>query len=281
MKPICPSWLASYPKSGNTWLRFILFHLFHGLGPVDSHELDGFINSRAWNPKNDPEDRVIKTHYDFSQVSDRLEAVSSRDGKLGPSLYIVRHPLDVLQSALAYAHLTGELSVEGNETMGSAAMTTWIEAYIDHKGHPLWMGGSVGSGTWPQNVTSWLEAAKNDDAIKIIRYEDCLANPSATVLRIAEHFDITITRQTAEYISGLTSFKALKEFETREIKVADHEGKAFGRFSGDSRRIAHRKGIAFFNKGKKGVFRDVLTQDQIDRAWASMSDVAIRCGYSL
>ena len=109
-------WLVSYPKSGNTWFRFVIFYLFHGRLPSSSSELDIGFNSKLpvrtadWAKKSHAQFDPLKPHL---QPTDRI-------------IYVYRHPLDVLQSALNYALLNDEISD------GADDRQKWINRYIEN-----------------------------------------------------------------------------------------------------------------------------------------------------
>src|SRR3954468_15898594 len=99
------TWLASYPKSGNTWLRFMAANLLFGaqtsaealnrLVP-DLHEMSS-IPAAPENPV------LIKTHFACSQ---QLPLFGVTHGPI----YIVRHPADVMVSNFHYARRSGAIT---------------------------------------------------------------------------------------------------------------------------------------------------------------------------
>ncbi len=257
-------WLASYPKSGNTWFRFVLFHLHHARMPENSRELDNFISSKIPAEESGAM-HFCKTHASFH----RLAQWRDRSNK---AIYIYRHPLDVMQSALNYAHLTGELEDGVNEAV-------WIENYLSAGGNPLWQCQPYDSENWNQNVQSWLSAA--DFPVLLIGYEQALIDPEITVARISEFLALHASHKNQARCALETSFTKLKEFEENELKRAISDGVPQGRFSTEARLKSSRSGVRFFNKGTSGNYQDLFTPSQCERAWANFSSVATKLNYSI
>ncbi len=254
-------WIVSYPKSGNTWFRFILFYLNHGRAPKSSLELDNFMNSRLPPPGGVP--RYMKSHA----MPENLRRYFPKS--IG-AIYIYRHPLDVLQSTLNYAVLIGEIS--------EAEKDAWIETYIKAGGYPLWLQDPHNSGTWIENVTSWLN--ETELPVHYVGYEDTLANPRKAIKDVAGFLNIPVDDKLLDECVDATRFEELKAFEGRELEAAKEAGKPLGRFSTGARVETHSKlGVRFFNKGTAGSWRAAISQDAAERAWERFSEVANRLGY--
>lgn len=256
-------WLASYPKSGNTWFRFALFHLLHGRMPATSRELDAVFNSRL--PVT-PGERLKKSHAHKSV----LEAEMSAQDKV---IYIVRHPLDVMQSSLNYAVLNGETGVASTCRQG------WIDAFIDHAGHLPWSGPPYSAGSWNDNVEGWISDLSG--RVLVIRYEDALRNSRTILADCAKFLALEVSSASIEACADATAFDRLRAFEERELETARKLNTPQGRFSIPPRLAAAETGARFFNKGKSGTYRDILSADHILAAWERFQRVATKLGYTL
>jgi aryl sulfotransferase len=265
------NWLASYPKSGNTWLRFLVYVLATGRPPEHSREVDDFANSRP-APASGPLPDYKKTHCEMSA----LEPAWSRTRS---GIYVCRHPLDTLCSTLNYDVLTGQIDPE---SAGREAEATWkrdrIDAYLTHAGAPEWIAGDRNYGSWIENVTSWA-IEPTPFPVLTLRYEDMLADTRATVVRIAAFLGIEASETAIAAAIEATGFDALRRMEDAEIAAANAAGHAMGRFSGDERRKAAAHGVRFFNSGRSGRYRDILTPEQVARGQAVFGETAARLGY--
>ena len=256
-------WLTSYPKSGNTWFRFSLFYLLHRRMPESSRELDAQFNSKL--PVRAGE-QLKKSHAQASALEPEMV-----DGD--KVIYIVRHPLDVLQSSLNYAVLNGEVGSEPD------AHRAWIASYVASAGHPPWIGAPYNSGSWNENVFGWI--AQPRDRVLVIKYEDALRDTREAVATAARFLNMDIPEAVISACAQATSFDRLREFEEKELETARALNAPQGRFSIAPRLDAAETGIRFFNKGKAGAYRDVLSQAEIHEAWNAFERVAAQLGYRL
>ncbi len=147
-------WLASFPRSGNTFVRNILFDVY-GLEStaVNERHLDYF--------STHPEYPVSKTHLLPEQIFPLNEKT--------PVVYLVRDGRDALVS-LAY-HRTNIIAP------GSDFLTNLNDAFLA-------LGGSHFGG-WETNVKRWLEKADI-----VIRFEDLIKDPIGEMTRLKDIVDL-------------------------------------------------------------------------------------------
>jgi Sulfotransferase domain len=86
------TFIVSYPRSGNTWTRFLIANLLHPQGPVNLLDLERLVPDTEGQSRQYfsviPRPRVIKSHQYFDPRYKRV-------------IYVVRDPRDV---ALSYYH---------------------------------------------------------------------------------------------------------------------------------------------------------------------------------
>jgi sulfotransferase family protein len=243
-------WLASYPKSGNTWLRFLLGHLRGG--PIErSDELSARVPDahkiEDWS-RLDP-DRVhyVKTHWAFDQVkvAHRCEGV----------VQIIRNPFDVLIANFNFYLLTSASEVD---VRGGAALErlrrSYVERFIHWRGDLRWL--PLGAGSWPHHVRSWIEAATRLPVLRL-RYEDLLANPAPEVARLVAFLGLEANAQEIKAAIAHSSFGALRALEEREIQARQS-----GLFWRESYDPGHARGQRFVNRGAARFGRDLLTEGE-------------------
>ncbi len=146
--------LASYPKSGNTWVKFVLATLLaksstdvwsdeNSLVPTVGHHQSAL----ATLPQ---QGRLIKTHEPFRNVYTR-------------AIWLVRDPRDVL---ISYYH--HEMRVRAQQLEFADFLKSFVQGHID------------GYGTWEYHTRTWLDAVRKGQLdILPVRYEDLLADPQA------------------------------------------------------------------------------------------------------
>lgn len=271
-------WLASYPKSGNTWVRAFLESVRHDGAAIDINRLSRVVQPAARSmldelfgvPSSDltPEE-VLQArpgalqHYPSQAGEPSLHKVHDAclylpDGQcLFPpaltlaSVYIVRDPRDV---AVSFAHHFGKTVDEAIATLAdpNAALgaSTHRLPYITLQ--PLL--------SWSQHVASWLDQAK--PAALLVRYEDMLADPLAQGERIARH--IGLDKPAAVYARAVrhSSFDVLRAQEAqhgfREVLAPERQ---------------------FFRRGQAGAWRHSLSLAQASRIEADHHAMMQRLGY--
>jgi hypothetical protein len=147
-------WLASFPRSGNTYFRNILFHVYGKDSVV--------FKPKSKKPPVKSSDYFVKTHmlpYQVIPVSTKI-----------PAIYIVRDGRD---SLVSMAHQMSTISRPG---------TDYHENLLDvlnpkEKEH---FGG------WGKNVEEWLKRANY-----IIRFEDLISKPKEVFLEIEKYFNLS------------------------------------------------------------------------------------------
>ena len=188
-------WLASYPKSGNTWFRAVHAAWRTGTQVQLNHlDVDGTYAGTAWREQIDAELGIVSsllTDHEINAVRPRVaEIIDARSSgphlrkthqayELGPlgepvvssdatrcALYFVRDPRDV---AVSFAH----------HLQRSHASTVQLMADTDGAIGPDDQGGArvvrEHLSTWSEHVRGWLD----DPPFPVlsIRYEDCTTDP--------------------------------------------------------------------------------------------------------
>jgi hypothetical protein len=273
-------WLASYPKSGNTWLRIFLYHITRIMvgAPLDGNDLNRLDRSSVYEArlldlysqllgkpvqqadwreilpvrprvhsevvKRVPTPIFVKTHLALISVDGM--PVINLDVTLG-AIYVVRNPLDVVLSLSDHMGIPLEYAVETMCLDGYRVPHTAIEIYEP------W-------GSWREHVGSWTSTGQN--TILPIRYEDMLASPSKVFRAVMNHVRQRPTDAQIEEAIELSSFNRLQEIE----KEAPFRERAPGT-------------ERFFRVGRSGQWQDKLSEDQIRRLVSFNHRYMRRFGY--
>jgi hypothetical protein len=274
-------WLASYPKSGNTWLRIFLYQLMRIMGghPREADELNKLDRSSMYEAKlfglfnrilgkplatatreevTNVRPLVHATIVDRIRGSVSLVKTHNLLGDIGGvpilnfdvsvgAIYIVRDPRDVAPS------LAGQMRAPIDATIKIMGQSAFATGNSEEAAFETW-------GSWSEHVTSWTMTPS--PVTLVVRYEDMIGKPTETFAAIAKHLRQQPTpEQIAEAIE-LSSFDKLKQqedqYDFRERPVT-----------------ADR----FFESGKAGGWRDKLTDRQAQAIADAHGAVMRKFGY--
>lgn len=260
-------WLASYPRSGNTWMRFLIASLSQG--PQHSAAAVARLIPDAHKElatETTTEPPLVKTHCAFGPG---LPHANRTKG----FIYMVRDPLDVIASNWWYFYLT----VAGQTRSWSAHRLAefqrqYIDVFIALGGEPRWFNN--GAGTWCDNVTSWLDEAPGLPHL-LVRYEQLVADAPGQARRVCEF--LSLDRGETEIAAAVSaaSLEAMRRVE--ESDIAAHRT---GLFFNPERDVGYAAGVRFLNRGGPGGGRELLSRKQIKRACAAFGPVMRRLDYS-
>ncbi len=257
-------WIASYPKSGNTWTRAFLHNLLRILegheDPIDINSMNEYNTWEMLAPRYAKlAGKKVKdlTREDVARLRPKVQEMIANEGDgitlikthnclvmdrgypvinlsvTSGAIYIVRNPLDV---AISFANHMGKTIDETIDVMGTPGVETPLTEKVVHEIY----------GSWSENVESWTR--KKHRAIYVMRYEDMIADPEKAFGGLARHLLLNPTRhQLAKAIEN-SSFEKLKQQE---------EKKGF--------REKPKTSKTFFRSGKTGEWKERLTEQQVQR----------------
>jgi hypothetical protein len=269
-------WIASYPKSGNTWLRLAL-HALLSRGPLDfrrpvdfapvvtgCEEFERVLGLLSADLPDAEIERLRPVVFgrvaaaartpQFRKVHDAWGLTAN--GPLFPpditlgTLYVVRDPRDVALSLSHYIDVPPQRAIE----LLSEDRTT-------HQSPRSRLGPQLPcrTGTWSDHVTSWLDAPGRPCCQ--IRFEDMLADPARELRRAADYAGIECTADAVSAAVRATRFDRL---------AADEREHGF---------LDGRRGVPFFRSGRSGGWREILTPGQVERLETDHRAVMQRLGY--
>lgn len=212
--------LASYPRSGNTWLRTIAAHLLYphldisALADLDQlvPDIHKWIEPLDKFPFSQP--RVIKTHRPFGYRHEM-----QNPALYGKFIYIVRHPFNMMRSFFHYRF--------------PDAMTAQnLEQHVKDVIFGLTIHGS-----WQENVLSWHFAAENAHAL-LLRYEDMQVDTANHIRKIAAFLDVDLPEERLPELLERTSRKYMIQMEEKARLQGDNTPE-FVRREGKRRQLEH------------------------------------------
>ncbi len=274
-------WLASYPKSGNTWLRIFFNNLlsnksepininelnetdlgssgrigFDSLVGVDSadltqREIDFYLPKvHKHYSRSLTENKFVKTHDALTQ-NDVGEWIIPKEATY-KAIYLIRNPLDVCVSFahhsgfenfdLAIKHLASEEALLG---YSYKSQMNQLHQYL---------------GSWSGHVKSWLKFPS--EKLLVVRFEDLKLSPQKTFSKIVKHLNL---KSSQELITQAIDRSKISKLQ----KMEDEQG--FNEKLPNSER--------FFRKGKIGSWRDELTAEQAEKIINNHKEMMIKFNY--
>ncbi|HEX3429378.1 MAG TPA: sulfotransferase domain-containing protein [Rhizomicrobium sp.] len=272
--------IASYPKSGNTWMRVVLEKLRRGgEQPVSINDLDiryqGGSRRAAfdsWAPVNaadltfdeiegflpDVYRRLAAEIQDFAPV--KVHDAASRNFRgewiyppdcVKRVIYLVRHPFDVAVSLAYHLNTSPERAVEMMADEGRRRRPY----------RRLSQSLPQNFASWSSNVESWMDNPAY--GVSWSRYEDMHAEPVAQILRLATAAGMPVSRHDVEIAVKATDFQELQ----REEEVAGFREKA---------KVSRQ----FFRSGHPGTWKGLLDAALRERLVHDHGRVMRRLGYN-
>ncbi len=271
-------WLASYPKSGNTFVRVFIHNLLRQLrGEAEPQDINRLLQEtgrealkagftqRLGKPAEEASmaeiaavrplvqadllsgrarPRLIKTHNAVANVEGA--PTINFDVTLA-AVCILRNPLDV---AVSYAHHSARTVDRIVEFMAErdavgAATDRHVYEYL---------------GSWSFHVASWTSVPHRP--VLLLRYEDMRAAPERAFGRLASFLRL---KPSAEQLRRAIEHSSFEEMTRQEAARGFNERPA----------AAQR----FFRKGAVGQWREALTREQIAAALSAHAPMMQRFGY--
>ncbi|MCC6678038.1 MAG: sulfotransferase domain-containing protein [Phycisphaerales bacterium] len=231
-------WLTSYPRSGNTWLRFLIQAYIRG-GRADSASLNADVpDIHRKGVVIDPaaaDQVLVKTHFPWSPRHPFAAQTKS-------FIYILRHPKDVLLSFLSYRKLGGVLAADDH-----SVDRPYAEQFIRGLGDDVWIKAHMGN--WPQHIATWLARPAHPHVV--VKYEDLLSEPERAMVPVLGLLGMAVDEARLRAAVEACRFGALRAMEAKEKSEREARGDASaGLFPGDP--ALAKRGVMFMNEGKSG-----------------------------
>ncbi|MDF3073784.1 MAG: sulfotransferase protein [Alphaproteobacteria bacterium] len=272
-------WLASYPKSGNTWTRAFLHNFIAQEevpkdGAYDINKmnvLSSSDNGPQWYTEVLGKPAKEATHEEIAHARPLVHkyihdhssgfiflkthnAMVVHDGiplhtpkYTAGGVYIVRNPLDVVISYSFHLDRTLDETMEMMETTGFTSGTSEKAVFQIQ-------------GSWSEHVYSWTK--RPNQALHVMRYEDMLENPTEIFTELAYFLQLPVEDERLQKAIAKASFKNLQEMEKEQ---------------GFRERPEHAE--KFFRQGKAGQWKHELTLNQVKRIVRAHGEQMDRFGY--
>ena len=273
-------WLASYPKSGNTWLRAALWSLRADGGAVDLADLSA-VGTRLWKRRTFERVLGVESSELTEDEIDTLRplAIAALGAKLrektpqklhdawrrttagdpilpasvtAGAIYVVRDPRAVAPSWAHHSAISIDRAITCLANPDASLAPIAADFGTPHLPERLL--------TWSQHVESWLDGPSQPPTV--IRYEDMIEDPGRELTRAARVLEWPTDPATVENAVAATRFDVLRAAEDRSGFLEKAPGVT-----------------VFFRRGAADGWREELTAEQARRIERDHGRVMQRLGY--
>src|SRR6056297_2308117 len=222
-------WMASYPKSGNTWARIFLANYIANMDRpvpinnahrialgdsitgmyervaghlIDVTDVDAVLRLRAGVLRG-----IVANNADVNLVKTHNARTTARGVPLIPdqvtrsAVYMLRNPLDMVLSYARHYGMTPDEAVNA-------------VSHPDNANPPDEETVTQFMGSWSDHVRSWT--GKSDYPVLVLRYEDMLADPRTCFARLVQHLGMPLDVERLDRAILFSSFKELSEQEKKQ-----------------------------------------------------------------
>ena len=239
------AFIASYPRSGNTWLRFVLYEILVADQTAGFDEVNHIVAEVGLHGPAIPllpgAGRLIKTHESYRK-------------QYRKAIYLVRDVRDVALSEFAYQKALG-----------------WVADDFDLFLNQFLRGEVNPFSPWHRHVPGWVESplAQSPDFL-LIKFEDMRRNTESIVNRVLDFLGVVVDPQTVRDAIANNTVQRMQEKEQRSPQLSNTAPKPAA--SEESR---------FIRSGSIGGWRNRLTNAQVDLIEQRAGDVLVRMGYPI
>jgi hypothetical protein len=270
-------WLASYPKSGNTWLRSLLATYYFsrdGLFNFDIlRNIDQFPSSTYFKKYKDlflkPEStskywileqkrinqnkklKFFKTHNALCKIDNN--SFTNSENTVG-AIYIIRDPRKVVSSLAHHYQIDNDQAFKFMQTEKNAIYQKEDNRYL----------GFNALFSWKFHTLSWIECKKFP--VLTIRYED-LENETFLTFKKVFNFinDITKSKKSFDREKAKKTIRSCEFKKMQKLELENGFEEAMIKKDTNER-------IKFFNLGKKNNYKELLDSKLIDKMNFSFQD---------
>ena len=194
--------VASYPRSGNTWLRFMLFEILLGQSPSFNHvdQVVPDIGKQGKASRVLPrQGRLIKTHEPYRPEYKK-------------AIYLVRDARDVALSEFNYQKALGFTGDDFDDFLGR------------------FLRGTVNPfGSWTAHVDSWVRAKDEGRArILLVRFDEMRHEPEASLGKMMEFLEVPVAADVIQRAVANNSVQRMRDQEKKNPVKASAKGRFIG-----------------------------------------------------
>lgn len=203
MGPLKNQFIASYPRSGSTWIRTMLTNVInpkaHSNPNIFNRTIPGTTLTRIWMAYRAPNPKILSTHSIYRR-------------NIEPVVYVLRDGRDSMLSFYRYTTIRTDMDIDFDH---------WFSFY--KKG---WYGTR-----WDQHIEFWLTTGRDrlEKKMLIVRYEDCCADPQGNLEKICHFLKIQFSAKDINRAVELSSIENMRKWERKLVGRISNENASFYR----------------------------------------------------
>jgi hypothetical protein len=230
------TFLVSYPKSGNTWARFLIANLVRPNEKIDFSNVNRMIPGPEVTRNRDlmrtPRPRIIKSHQYFDPRYPRV-------------IYIVRDPRDVVVSQYHFQR-------KRNVVADQYPLSEYVARFV--------AGQTSFYGSWGEHVASWLATRHGRPGFLLLRYEDMVEDTARELAKVDSFLSLSSTPEMILQAVERSSADRMRMLEKSQAQLFTSTKNT-------------RQDIPFVRAAKAGGWRSALPEEcarQLDEAWGHL-----------
>jgi hypothetical protein len=239
------TFLVSFPRSGNTWTRFLVCNLINADNPVTFAGLESRIPEIYDVPdrvlRAFPRPRIVKSHECF-------------DPRYKKVIYIVRDPRDV---AVSYY----EFQLKRKVVTEDCGLEEFVPRFMESEFEP-------NTGSWGDHVVSWLATRQGHPNFLLLRYEDMQARTVEESTKIAAFLGLDSNLKRVARAVELSSADRMRKLEKEQA----HQWKETK---------GTRQDKPFVRKAVSGGWRTALPKRSVAQIESAWGEIMRSLGYEL
>jgi Sulfotransferase domain len=237
--------IVSYPKSGNTWTRFLIANLVYPEKNPDFSNINELVPDPEAVRKRDLEraarPRFIKSHQYF-------------DPRFQKVIYIVRDPRDVVVSEYYF-------DIKRRAIAEDYPLAQFVSRFVRGEvNHP--------HGSWGENAATWFYTRRGDARFLMVKYEDLQSRAMEEMEKIASFLGVPADRERLAFAIEQSSAKRMRELEKKQ-----------GHLWSSTRET--RKDMPFIRSAKSGGWKAELPEASVAEIEAAWGGLMREMGYEL
>ena len=241
--------ITSFPKSGNTWMRFIIYDLLfndQNININNSHEINKLVpdfhrfknNQLIFDSRLKDKEIFLKTHSSYEQM---------KKLPIGKVIIIIRNPFDVFVSLYNYY------------TLSEHERSDNLDFFCKYKTLPFLKEAHFPN--FQEHYESWINSGTD---FYVVKYSDLIDDFENQIKYLCDFLNLEISSEKINFIKKNTSFESLKK-----IEVNEREKNIGGFFSGNMK----GKKTYFMNKGGCGNYKAFFNYSEISKLESSFKEI--------